>query len=309
MDFFMVRSDILERLTQLNKGALRHSPSQPPADAGSKTAGTQPAVCEPALRIRGEQVKLMTIEEAVPGVITKEDAGEFLLIKHRLSDIYLNSSKLVHSFRSLSKAVPLFSEEYSSPELSALYKTHPSQLLFLDIETCGLSNAPLFLVGVAYFTGEDFSILQLFARNYSEERPLLSFFTKLLSQYAGLITFNGKSFDMPFIISRGQEYRIDIPGVELHIDLLFEVRRYWRQLMPDCKLQTVERYVFGRRRNGDIPGSRIPAIYDEFVQTGNIPLIQRVLDHNILDIITMIEIVQAFISETSKKQRNNIRSG
>jgi len=287
----MVRVDVLKRLAQLNKGALKYTSADKPADPNMDRGGN-PAVCEPALRIRGEQVKLITLEEAVPGIVTQDTGGEFLLIKRRFSDIITHSSKLIKPFRDISGTKnQLFINAFALNNTTGAGGVHPSKLLFLDIETCGLTNAPLFLIGTAYFTGEDFVVLQLFARSFCEERPLLSFFTKLITQYDMLISFNGRSFDVPFIISRGQQYRIDIPTALLHIDLLFKARELWGRTLPDCKLQTIERHILGRTRTGDIPGSKIPDVYSEFVQTGNAALIQRVLEHNTLDVITMIEIV------------------
>ena len=305
----MISPEALERLAQLNRGALKNKPESRSAGRKNKrrngTHSVNTSVREPALRIRGKKAEYITLEEAVPGQVTKLEDGEFLLIKWRFRDLNISAQTTIKAFPVRLKELRLHSAENRRPgNFAALKTVHPSKILFLDIETCGLSAVPLFLIGTAYFTGEDFTILQLFARDYCEERPLLSFFNRLFSQYDLLVTFNGKSFDLPFIISRGHANRVRIRCDIPHLDLLHEVRRYWRYRMPDCKLQTVERHIFDRKRIGDLPGSEIPQVYREFIQTGNAAQIKDILEHNVLDIITMIDIVMNLSDEP--ENRTNI---
>jgi hypothetical protein len=59
------------------------------------------------------------------------------------------------------------------PALSALAAHGLERVLFLDLETCGLSSSPVFLAGTMHWNGEDFVLRQYFARHYGEEGPLL----------------------------------------------------------------------------------------------------------------------------------------
>lgn len=292
----MLSPEALERLALHNRGALKNNPESRITggknNARNGTHGKNTSVHEPALRIRGKKAEYVTLEEAVPGQVTKVEDGEFLLIKWRFKDLTSTAQRTIKAFPVRLKEVRLNSaENIRSVGFATLDRVHASRILFLDIETCGLSAAPLFLIGAAYFTGEDFAVLQLFARDYHEEKTLLSFFNRLYSQYDLLVTFNGKSFDLPFIITRGHENRIRIPNDVPHVDLLHEVRWQWRYRLPNCKLQTVERHIFDRKRVDDVPGSEIPQIYREFIKTGNAAQIKDILEHNVLDIITMIDIV------------------
>ncbi len=46
-------------------------------------------------------------------------------------------------------------------------------------------------------------------------------------------------------------------------------------------------------RQGDIPGALVPAAYHEFVKSGDPRTMLDVLQHNLLDIVTMIELLAA----------------
>lgn len=280
------------RLEELNRGVLKHTPVADRKEGPDKRR-PEPSISisEPTIRINGSKAEFISIEEAVPGQSTTEDVGDFLLIKQRFKDFRDDARITIKRFPERLKNLQTQHTGLTNPVLETLKTVHPSKILFLDIETCGLSNAPLFLIGVAYFTGEDFSFLQLFARNLCEERPLLSFFNKLLSQYDLLVTYNGRSFDIPFIISRGHANKVRIPNCVPNLDLLHEVRRIWKPRLPNCKLQTVEQHIYGRKRCGDIHGDDIPHVYNEFVKTGNAGMIRTILKHNILDVITMIDII------------------
>ena len=282
----------LSRLEKQNRSALKNTPMTEFLERSNwSRSDRNKSISEPTLMITGNKVEYMSIDEAVPGQVTTERDGDFLLIKQRFIDLREDAKETVKSFPARLKNAQMQHSGITNHDFETLKTVHPSKILFLDIETCGLSNAPLFLIGVAYFTGEDFSFLQLFARNYCEERPLLSFFNRLLSQYDLLVTYNGKSFDLPYIITRGNANKVRIPNCVPNLDLLHEVRRIWRQRLPNCKLQTVERYIYGRKRRGDIHGNDIPQVYNEFVKTGNAGMIRTILKHNILDVITMIDII------------------
>ncbi len=249
-------------------------------------------VKDPALVLDRDRADFIRLSDAVPGQVLKEGSGEFLLVKRELHDIHKNSDSVTRLFK---KSIKINNYE---PRFSDLRKTgdllDPSRIMFMDIETCGLDLEPLFLIGAAYFTGDSFKIIQLFARDLSEERTLLEFYKNLLGHYDYLITYNGRSFDIPYIRSRGNEYKLSFQEDFIDIDLLIEVRRRWKTRLPDCRLQTVEKCILERNRKGDIPGRDIPAAYHNYIRTGNASKIKDILEHNVIDIISMIEIFILF---------------
>jgi uncharacterized protein YprB with RNaseH-like and TPR domain len=105
------------------------------------------------------------------------------------------------------------------------------------------------------------------------------------------VSFNGKSFDQPYVRTRaaanGVPYRLALD----HLDLVHAARRIWKRTLPDCRLQTLERCICGRAREEDIPGHLIPDAYHTYVRTGNGAEMIDVLRHNFLDLVTMADLI------------------
>ena len=167
----------------------------------------------------------------------------------------------------------------------------PEDVLFVDLETTGLSSTPLFLIGVMHCADGGLVVRQFLARDYSEEAATISLFTDMLQRKRLLVTFNGKSFDLPYVRVRAAANRIPFSAEQAHLDLLHECRRVWGQKLPNCKLQTLETHICGRRRDDDIPGAEIPAAYHEYVRTQNAADIVRIVKHNLLDLATLAELM------------------
>ena len=177
-------------------------------------------------------------------------------------------------------------------------------ILFFDLETTGLSCVPLFLIGALVWDGEALEVRQYFARDYAEERATLSLFHALAAGKRAFVTFNGRSFDVPFLRARAAVHHIPFQEAPVHLDLLHLGRRAWGARFGDCKLQTLERCVCGRRRHGDIPSAEIPEVYHDFVRTGNARLIADVLRHNLQDLLTLAELMVK-LPEPARQRREN----
>jgi uncharacterized protein YprB with RNaseH-like and TPR domain len=182
--------------------------------------------------------------------------------------------------------------------LQALQEVRPEEICYLDLETTGLSMAPLFLVGLMYSSGEDLVVDQLFARDYTEERAVLVHTVEMLKGYRVLVTFNGIRFDVPFLEERMIYTGLELGKVPVHVDLLPIARRVLKKRTPNHKLQTLERYLCNRKRIGDVPGSEIPGVYHEYVRTQNAGDIAGVFHHNRLDLLTMLQLVTVFLSRS-----------
>ena len=164
-------------------------------------------------------------------------------------------------------------------------------LLFLDLETTGLGSSPLFLVGTMVWDAGGLVVRQYFARDYSEERAAVACFLRLAEGRKLLVSFNGKSFDLPFVRMRAAANGL-VCGIDpAHLDLLHVARRCWGGRVPDCRLQTLERLLCGRTRTDDIPGHLIPDAYHEYVRTGNAVRMANVLEHNFLDLLTLADLL------------------
>ncbi|UCG52453.1 MAG: ribonuclease H-like domain-containing protein [Candidatus Latescibacterota bacterium] len=164
----------------------------------------------------------------------------------------------------------------------------PERVCYFDIETTGLTpNTYVFLCGFMYVHDGRFIIEQAFARDYSEEIGVLRYTRETLGRFDVLVTFNGTTFDVPFVKTRMTVGKIDHAMPKAHIDLLGPARKTFGKVLPNCKLGTIERHLRGIERTGDIPGSEIPEAYHDFVRTGDAQRIKRILYHNRMDLVTM----------------------
>lgn len=162
--------------------------------------------------------------------------------------------------------------------------------LFIDTETTGLRGAGTvaFLVGLGWVDGDSFVVRQLLMRDYPEEAHMLLQLGALFPAYDCLISFNGKSFDLPllrdrFIMARLKEQWRAPP----HLDLLHAARRTWKLRLGSCALGALEAQVLGISREGDLPGAEVPQRYFQFLKCGDPHLLDDVLRHNEQDIRTL----------------------
>lgn len=180
--------------------------------------------------------------------------------------------------------------------LAALREAGLSKALFLDLETGGFISSPVFLAGTMHWNGNDFVLRQYFARHYGEEAGLLRALSEAARGFEFLVTFNGKSYDAPFLSSRAVVHGVPLGLPARHVDLLHPSRRRWKGRLSDCRLQTLEMAVCRRRRSGDVPSEEVPFLYHDFVRHGDPYRLIPVFHHNLLDVITMGEILHALCS-------------
>jgi len=180
--------------------------------------------------------------------------------------------------------------------------------VFFDLETTGLNGGAgtlAFLVGCGWFEGDgSFVTRQFLLVRHADERMQLEAVAAELARAGALVSFNGKSFDAPLLEGRYLFHRIAWRGREMpHLDVLHPARRFWKapasgaRAFPlygargshdaGCSLQSLERQLVGLRRQGDVPGFEIPALYFQFVRSGDAGPLAVVLEHNRLDLLTL----------------------
>ena len=222
-----------------------------------------------------------------PGRVYLINQSIAALIPHRGPEL---TNRLVRLLKGLSGADGIANDEFDT--FQALLHSAPDELVFVDIEATGFTaGTPLFLVGVVTVEGNGLCVRQMLARDYTEEGALLYYLRKLFERVRTVVSFNGKTYDLPYIRDRMTYYGYRMPYDFAHIDLLHEGRRRYRDRLVNCKLQTLERAICGRGRIGDIPGSEIPDAYHNFVRTGNAAEMRDILHHNALDLVTLVEVV------------------
>lgn len=175
-----------------------------------------------------------------------------------------------------------------------------SDLIFLDTETTGLAGGTgttAFLIGLGYIENAELVIEQHIMRDFDEEEAMLQRVFQSLRSHKILVTFNGKSFDWPLLESRFISSRIrTIDWYNSHIDLLHISRRLWKLQYSDCSLSSLERNVLRYFRIDDIPGYLIPSVYLNYLETREEKDMEKVIEHNKLDIISMAALI-SYIDE------------
>ncbi|MFW6189862.1 MAG: ribonuclease H-like domain-containing protein [Planctomycetota bacterium] len=197
--------------------------------------------------------------------------------------------------RSIARFGPEIALRQAHPDFGPLGSVGPEELLFFDTETLGLGNAGVFLVGCLRLVGGELELRQHLAEDYSAEPSVLRAFAAAAERTACLVSFNGKAFDLPLLRCRAGVWRIELPADPAHLDLLYEARRRWADRLPNCRLQTLEEELSGRRRVGDVPGRRIPSVYHDFVESGDARRLAPILEHNMLDLLAMARLLEEFL--------------
>ena len=185
--------------------------------------------------------------------------------------------------------------------------------LFLDLETTGLAGGAgtyAFLVGCGWFEPPSpkasafapgasadrsasqaavcFRTRQFFLSDFAAERALLEAVAELVDDVDCLVTYNGKTFDLPLMETRFALQRMETPFAEAaHVDMLHPARRMWRDDEVECRLTYLEQAQCGHEREGDVPGFEIPSRYFHYVRSGDARPLAAVLEHNRLDIVSL----------------------
>jgi uncharacterized protein YprB with RNaseH-like and TPR domain len=167
----------------------------------------------------------------------------------------------------------------------------PDAWVVLDVESTGLgarAGTFAFLVGIGAWHGGSFAIEQFLLRDPSEEPALLHAVALRLQRAAGLLTFNGKAFDVPLLQARCTLARQSPPPVpRAHCDLLHAARRIWSSTAGTCRLAALERRHLGVRRGRDVAGRDVPERYLDYLRGAPAAILDDVLRHNRADLLSL----------------------
>lgn len=158
---------------------------------------------------------------------------------------------------------------------------HPQEkCLFFDIETTGLSPraSSLYLIGALCHSPADklWKMTQWFADKHGDEAEIIRNFLVLLEQYDYLYHFNGKTFDIPYLLHKCTKYQIELTthantilrdsnGV-YSIDLLARIRPLKKLLHIPKANQTELELWLGIEREDKYSGGELIPIYSQYMQ-------------------------------------------
>jgi uncharacterized protein YprB with RNaseH-like and TPR domain len=323
------RSILAARIQDILKG--RSKPSRPesaPGDAPPRPCDEGAAF---AARCAADEAA-STARDLLGGEVLDGPGGRCLVVDRRYDAAHVHGRRAVGGYASAAAAamhvLPSFLAAGGAPRDAAAEpadgqgRLEPAQvprLLFFDLETTGLSGGAgtyAFLVGCGFFEGEEFSTRQFFLRGFGEERALLDAVRGFVEDEQGedqpcLVTYNGRSFDLPLIETRYLFHRRTSPFASLpHVDMLFSARRLWKRrtsvldhlstcvpgdLRASCALTALEQDILGLRREDDVPGWEIPARYFTYTRTGDARGLTAVLEHNRLDLLSLAALTSVIL--------------
>ena len=168
---------------------------------------------------------------------------------------------------------------------------------FFDIETTGLSpdRCKLILAGLAYYEGDMLVAKQIFADDPSEEPEVIATILNELKDFDMVVTYNGKRFDMPFLLKRAYKNKIHMnEALPYNLDLYPAVRSFspLRAMLPDLKQKTVESFVgLWETRTDEISGAESVELYYYYAGTKDEKIRDVILLHNRDDIMQLSKLL------------------
>ena len=283
------------------------APSRP------EPSGELPLAASPLDDLRNRMREILERTALPPRAPARVDAPELPFVTHHTPSgpLHLRQQRLAASHRM--GRVSLLPARDASSELLALLALDPSlaacdpsRALYLDTETTGLAGGAgtvAFLVGLAYWDGDvaagnrGLMIEQILVRRLGEEAPMLEHVAARIRDASMLISYNGKSFDLPLIRTRFVMAKVEAPDEPPHFDLLHVARRLHRARLrartdqATCKLTTLEKLILGFERHDDVPSADVSAHYLHFLRTGETKALLGVVEHNAWDVIAMAALV------------------
>ena len=228
------------------------------------------------------------LEEVLEGSVISNACGSFLLVRREYSVEWRHGDlELGAILKEPPGAAAWISDDMTLADMDW------RETLFLDTETTGLAGGAgtvCFLIGIGKFTSPSvFRLDQCFMRDFDDEGAMLQFIDEEYPTPSALVSYNGKSFDLPLLRNRHVQHRAAFPWKHTpHFDLVHAVRRIWKRRLGDCSLAHVETRLLGVRRSGDIPGSMIPRIWLDFLSQGNPYPLRPVFYHHRMDILSLV---------------------
>lgn len=183
------------------------------------------------------------------------------------------------------------SDYINEPFTDSLYASKAFDFYFqdfrtgiLDIETTGLSpDSSAFILG-GLISYEEQSLEQFFVEDLAHEKEVLELFLNRLRDFDVIITYNGQSFDIPFLLKRAGKLGIPVNfTLPYNLDLYLVLNNHstLRKILPNLKQKTVETFMgLWASREDEISGKESVYLYFEYLNTRNREIKEKILLHN-----------------------------
>jgi uncharacterized protein YprB with RNaseH-like and TPR domain len=185
---------------------------------------------------------------------------------------YLLQNSIEESKRHLANRNPsYFSELLPANQCWRLFPEFRDLIAYLDIETTGLDRYFNRITTIALYAGRSiFTYVQ--GQNLDD-------FVEDIQKYKVIVSYNGKSFDVPFL-----EHFFNIKLAHAHIDLRYILYSLgFKGGLKGCERQ------LGMDRGDlkDIDGFFAVLLWDEYKRTGDQKVLETLLAYNVQDTVTL----------------------
>jgi hypothetical protein len=201
----------------------------------------------------------------------------------------------LHGRIELSKTIPRSAMEFFDSS-GAKCNIDFNQIAVIDTETTGLAGGTgtyPFIAGIGFWSDSSFIVRQYILRDFCEEPAQLMALSDDLRNTSCLLTYNGKSFDIPLLRTRYRINRLAIPFAGYpHIDMVHPCRRIYKNHFESFNLSLLEAMIVGFERVDDVPSHLIPGIYFDYLQNRDDNLLIPILNHNRDDIVSLYLLAQ-----------------
>lgn len=187
----------------------------------------------------------------------------------------LNKAKEAKSSQNIEFFINYLPEE----EYWRLYKNFKKLVIFLDIESTGLSTYYNNLTIIGTYNSSE---VKFFIKDIN-----LDEFNEYIKDYRILVTFNGKKFDIPFILNEFNN--VTLPPI--HLDLRFLMRK----IDVGGKQKSVEKKIGLNRDESikNITGRTAAILWSKFLRN-DLNSFRDLLVYNMYDLVNMEKIIEYY---------------
>ena len=186
---------------------------------------------------------------------------------------------------------------YSMPFL----KNTPELCLFFDIETTGLSwkRSHLYLLGVVFFENGQWIKKLWFCQKPSEEIEVLKEFSLLLNSRKHLIHFNGKTFDIPYLMHKYAFYQLTQSWEHINSIDLYQTALPFKKIlgMEQMRQKDLE-HRMGIFREDPYSGGELIEFYQNYLKSGDETLLDSLILHNSEDMDGLVLLLPILCLQT-----------
>ncbi len=281
-----------DRLNTLRRQAGTESPAptRKPAESGGQDAAIRTGDGADALRLRLERLGVAGTSRSRPPSRAQSQAVSPAELAQRLGGEQVDEHLIcVDRLEPAQRKHGQHSLALVADAARPFWEPH-ARIGFLDTETTGLAGGTgtvAFLVGLATREADGVRLRQWVMTAFAGEGALLAAVDAALDACEHLVSYNGKTFDLPLLRGRRRMQRRPDACEPAHTDFLHPVRSLYGHVWPDCRLRTVEERLLGLARQDDLPGSEAPWAWKTYLTGGRSEELERVLRHNADDILSL----------------------